>query len=84
MFIEAIANPEISLKTRERGPKNLNDAFRTALRLESFMKIDRNESKSCGEDTVQGVQRGNNTELILRKLDEALNKQSLKQETRAI
>lgn len=76
MSIEAIANPEISLKTRERDQKNLNDTFRIALRLDSFMKINCSESKPCRDKNMQGVQGCNDTELILQKLDEALNKQT--------
>lgn len=54
MFIDAIADPDLSVKTRERDPQNLNDTFKIALRLENFTKIDRGEPKPYKGEYIQG------------------------------
>ena len=37
-FIEALGNVEFSLKVRERGPSNLDSAYKIAMRLEAFVQ----------------------------------------------
>lgn len=43
-FLETIRNSELSLKVRERGPKSLDESYRTALRLEVYQRaMDHND-----------------------------------------
>lgn len=81
MFIDAIADPDLSVKTRERDPQNLNDTFKIA--RAPIRKL--YENRPRGTETVQGrihagEKGGNDTELLLRKLDKALSDQNQKQE----
>lgn len=94
MFIQAIADPQLGLKVREREPVSLNDAFKLALRLDSFSKLSGADftphpslPQFNGTDfsphpsqTAERVRGGPETEFICRRFEEAMRAQTIAQE----
>src|SRR5688572_14504637 len=55
-FLEAMRDRELSLKVREREPKNLDEAYRTALRLEAYQRTNDADDRRRQPNRVRGTQ----------------------------
>src|SRR6218665_1699199 len=55
-FIEALRDRELALKTREREPKSLDEAYRTALRLEAYQRSNDNDDRRRQPNRVRSSQ----------------------------
>jgi len=55
-FLEAMHDRELSLKVREREPKSLDEAYRTALRLEAYQRTTETEDRRRTPNRVRGTQ----------------------------
>src|SRR5678815_423597 len=63
-FLEAMRDRELSLKVREREPKTLDEAYRTALRLEAYQRATDPDDRRRQPNRVRGAQETDvNTQL---------------------
>jgi len=55
-FLEAIRDRELSLKIREREPKNIDEAYRIALRLGAYQNMAEGDDRRRAPNRVRGAQ----------------------------
>ena len=71
-FLEAMHDRELSLKVREREPKTLDEAYRTALRLEAYQRTTEQEDRRRAPNRVRGTQETETNSQMQSQLDRFL------------
>lgn len=84
-FLEAMSDRELSLKVREREPRTLDEAYRAALRLESYKRATEDERvyrKRYTDDhrQVRATTEEDVSERLFKQLTEFTTEQRLNQE----
>src|SRR5688572_2847956 len=74
-FLEAMRDRELSLKVREREPKNLDEAYRTALRLEAYQRTNDADDRRRQPNRVRGTQETDLSAQLQAQMDRVLNSQ---------
>src|SRR5678815_4377150 len=74
-FLEAMRDRELSLKVREREPKNLDEAYRTALRLEAYQRTNDADDRRRQPNRVRGTQETDLSAQLQAQMDRFLNTQ---------
>src|SRR5688572_14894191 len=74
-FLEAMRDRELSLKVREREPKNLDEAYRTALRLEAYQRTNDADDRRRQPNRVRGTQETDLSAHLQAQMDRFLNTQ---------
>src|SRR5688572_17058082 len=74
-FLEAMRDRELSLKVREREPKNLDEAYRTALRLEAYQRTNDADDRRRPPNRVRGTQETDLSAQLQAQMDRFLNTQ---------
>lgn len=68
-FLEALRGRELSLKVREREPKSLDEAYRTALHLEAYQRKSESEDRRRPTTRVRGTAEADATSRLQSQLD---------------
>src|SRR5678816_4184140 len=71
-FLEAMRDRELSLKVREREPKNLDEAYRTALRLEAYQRTNDSDDRRRPPNRVRGTQETDLSAQLQAQMDRFL------------
>src|SRR5688572_29418097 len=71
-FLEAMRDRELSLKVREREPKTLDEAYRTALRLEAYQRATDPDDRRRQPNRVRGAQESDVNTQLQTQLDRFL------------
>ena len=71
-FLEAMRDRELSLKVREREPKNLDEAYRTALRLEAYQRTNDPDDRRRQPSRVRATQETDLSALLQAQMDRFL------------
>src|SRR5678815_3686304 len=71
-FLEAMRARELSLKVREREPKNLDEAYRTALRLEAYQRTNDSDDRRRPPNRVRGTQETDLSAQLQAQMDRFL------------
>ena len=79
-FLEAMRDRELSLKVREREPKTLDEAYRTALRLEAYQRTTELDDRRRPPNRVRATQEIDTSSQIQAQLDRFLAKQREEQQ----
>jgi len=74
-FLEAMRDRELSLKVREREPKNLDEAYRTALRLEAYQRTAEMDDRRRPPNRVRATHEVDVNAEIHAQLDQFLTNQ---------
>lgn len=78
-FLEAIRDRELSLKVQEKEPKSLDEAYRTALRLEAYRRTTDPDDNRRQPNRVRGTRETDEDDPIQAKLDRFLDQQRKEQ-----
>jgi len=68
-FIDALADPDVALKVRERAPEKLDDALRIALQLEVWTKDVERQNRALAEKYVREAGK-DLTDQLRKRIDE--------------
>jgi len=79
-FLEAMRDRELSLKVREREPKSLDEAYRTALRLEAYQRTTDADDRRRQPNRVRTTQEIDVSAQIQSQLDRFLATQRQEQQ----
>src|SRR5688572_15332740 len=71
-FLEAMRDRELSLKVREREPKTLDEAYRTALRLEAYQRATDPDDRRRQLNRVRGTQETDLSAQLQAQMDRFL------------
>ena len=74
-FLEALRDRELSLKVREREPQTLDEAYRTALRLEAYQRASESDDRRRPTNRVRGTQEIEPSAQLQATLDRFLTAQ---------
>jgi len=69
-FLEAIRDRELSLKVREREPKTIDEAYRTALRLSAYQQTADLEDRRRPANRIRGTQEADTRGQLQSQLDD--------------
>src|SRR5688572_12294603 len=79
-FLEAMRDRELSLKVREREPKTLDEAYRTALRLEAYQRTMESDDRRRPMNRVRGAAESDAGSQVQQQLDRFLKAQREEQQ----
>lgn len=79
IYIEALSDPDLALKVRERSPSSLNEAFDIASKLHFYKTMHSIEKNSYNPSLASNTSRNDLSEII-RRFDQAMTTQTQNQE----